>query len=73
MVLPERDIILQNFLYPNALALAERSWLGEGFEYFDKNGTNLVADTEQFDAFVDFERRMLCIKNIILRVVLLLM
>lgn len=59
LVLPERDIILQNFLYPNALALAERSWLGEGFEYFDKNGTNLVADTEQFDAFVDFERRML--------------
>lgn len=60
LVEPERNIILESFFYPNALAIAERSWMGGGFEYFDKNGTNLNPENkEEFDSFVDFERRLL--------------
>lgn len=57
----ERDMILNNNFYPNMLALAERSWIGGGHEYFDKNGTMLPVDerSPQFMAFADFERRML--------------
>lgn len=60
MIVPEEDIIKQNNFYPNMLAIAERSWRGGGYEYFDKNGTILPADTTlQFKEFADFERRML--------------
>jgi len=47
------------------LTFAERSWLGGGTEYFDKNGTNLPTDEndETFKNFVDFEDRMLWHKN----------
>ena len=57
----ERDIMLQNSFFPNMLALAERSWLGGGSEYFDKNGVILPTDEndEVFKSFADFERRML--------------
>lgn len=60
-VLPdERSIILQNGLYPNMLAIAERAWRGGGFEYFDKNGVILAdEESESFRAFADFERRLL--------------
>ena len=33
----EKDIMLQNYFYPNMLAFAERTWRGGGSEYFDKN------------------------------------
>ena len=57
---PEEDIIRQNHLYPNMLAIAERAWRGGGYEYFDKNGTVLPTDgSEEFRAFADFEARML--------------
>ncbi|MBZ4651637.1 MAG: beta-N-acetylhexosaminidase [Proteiniphilum sp.] len=61
----EEQIIVQNYFYPNMLALAERSWLGGGSEYFDKNGVILPADEkeETFRLFADFERRMLCHKK----------
>lgn len=56
----EYDMIVQNGLYPNMLAMAERAWRGGGSEYFDGNGTMLPAeDTEAFREFADFEARML--------------
>lgn len=56
----ERDMILQNHLYPNALAIAERAWRGGGTEYYDKEGTILrTENSETFKAFADFEKRML--------------
>lgn len=56
----ERNMVLENGLYPNMLAMAERAWRGGGTEYFDGLGTMLPAeDSEGFKEFVDFERRML--------------
>ncbi|RNC66283.1 family 20 glycosylhydrolase [Proteiniphilum sp. X52] len=57
----ETDILLQNNFYPSMLAFAERTWLGGGSEYFDRNGVILPADEndEVFKSFADFERRML--------------
>lgn len=60
IVTPEQNIVLENNLYSNMLALAERTWLGGGTEYYDVKGTNLdTTSTPEFEAFVDFERRML--------------
>lgn len=60
LIVPEEDLIKQNNFYPNMLATAERSWRGGGYEYFDKNGTILPADTTpEFKEFADFENRML--------------
>lgn len=50
------QILLQNNFYSNMLALAERSWLGGGKEYFDKHGVMLQ---EKDTTFLDFERRIL--------------
>lgn len=59
-VTPEENIIKENHLYPNMLAIADRSWRGGGNEYFDKNGTNLPQeDSEEYKAFANFESRML--------------
>ncbi|CEN34132.1 family 20 glycosylhydrolase [Capnocytophaga cynodegmi] len=56
----EREIIIQNNFYPSMLALAERSWIGGGLEYFDDKGTNLFSEKdENFIAFQNFEHRML--------------
>lgn len=60
----EEDIIRGNYFYPNMLALAERSWRGGGTEYFDGNGVILPPEgTPVFQAFADFERRMLWHKH----------
>lgn len=60
LVQPERNIILENYFYPNMLAMAERAWIGGGMEYFDKSGTILPGEnSEEFKAFADFEKRML--------------
>lgn len=60
LVVPERNMVLENNFYPNMLALAERTWRGGGNEYFDKGGTNIPPEgTEAFQSFVDFEKRML--------------
>lgn len=57
----ERDIMLQNYFYPNMMAFAERTWRGGGTEYFDKNG--VILPTTEGDPvlaeFTDFEQRML--------------
>lgn len=57
----ETQIILQNAFYPNMLAFGERAWMGDGSEYFDKNGVMLPTDEKDsvFQQFADFERRML--------------
>lgn len=59
-VTPERNMILENGLYPNMLAIAERAWRGGGTEYFDGKGTMLPAeDAKEFKEFAEFEKRML--------------
>lgn len=61
IVTPEDQMIRENAFYPNMLALAERAWLGGGFQYFDRQGTVLPTDPTDpvFRSFADFERRML--------------
>lgn len=60
LVEKEWNEVLENQLYPNMMAIAERAWLGGGTEYFNKNGTILRSEeTEEFKAFADFEKRML--------------
>ena len=54
----EPNIPLENHLYPNTLAIAERGWKGGGWQYFDDFGTNLLPGTEAFDAFANFEQRL---------------
>lgn len=60
LVEKEWNEVLENQLYPNMMAIAERAWLGGGTEYFNKNGTILRSEeTQEFKAFADFEKRML--------------
>lgn len=60
LVEPEENIIIENHLYPNMLAIADRSWRGGGYEYFDKEGTNLPSEASQaYKSFAEFEKRML--------------
>lgn len=56
----EKQIVADNNLYAHMLALAERSWRGGGYGYFDEK-TNLLRkkDTEIYTQFADFEDRML--------------
>lgn len=42
----EKQIVAENNLYANMLALAERSWKGGGYGYFDDQ-TNLLWKTTQ--------------------------
>lgn len=60
LVVPERNMVLENGLYPSMLALAERAWRGGGSEYFNGPGTLLGdKESESFRSFADFEKRML--------------
>ena len=60
----ERNILLQNAFFPYILAIAERSWIGGGSEYFDGNGVILPDESSDvFKKFADFERRMLWHKD----------
>jgi hypothetical protein len=63
----EKEIILQNYFYPNMMAFAERTWRGGGSEYFDKNGVILPTDENDpvFIEFANFEDRMLWHKKYI--------
>lgn len=59
-VADEWNLVIENNFYPNALAMAERTWRGGGMQYFDGTGTILRSgDSPEFKAFADFERRML--------------
>ncbi|MGL4411995.1 MAG: family 20 glycosylhydrolase [Bacteroidales bacterium] len=55
----EQNIIIENQIYPNMLAIAERAWLGGGWQYYDDFGTNMKEGTAPFEAFCNFESRML--------------
>lgn len=55
----DRDIIIQNNLYPSVLAIAERAWLGGG-TYITRKGVMIDAPhTQAFRDFADWERRFL--------------
>ena len=60
----EWNLVIENGLYPNMLAIAERAWRGGGTEYFDGLGTILPPEkSEVFSNFKDFESRMLWYKE----------
>lgn len=56
----EQNMIIENNFYPSMLALAERTWMGGGSQYFSGDGTLMKNETtETYKAFADFEKRML--------------
>lgn len=64
----ENDIIIQNNFFANAIASAERAWMGGGKRYIDNcnngginggGGTTLPNSGEEYDEFADWERRFL--------------
>lgn len=56
----EQNMIIENNFYPSMLALAERTWMGGGSQYFSGDGTLMKHETtETYKAFADFEKRML--------------
>ena len=59
----ENDIISQNNLYANALATAERGWMGGGKQYIEVGGTRLPNTGKEYDEFADWERRFLHYKD----------
>lgn len=61
----EYHIVLENNLYSNMLALAERTWRGGGWQYFDKSGTvlPLPSEKEHYTEFKKFETRLLWHKD----------
>lgn len=59
----ERDIISQNSLYANALATAERGWIGGGKQYIETGGATLPNIGSEYDEFADWERRFLYYKD----------
>ena len=59
----ETDIISQNNLYANALATAERGWMGGGRQYIEVGGTTLPNIGAEYDEFADWERRFLYYKD----------
>ncbi len=59
----ETDIITQNNLYANALATAERGWMGGGKQYIEVGGTTLPNIGKEYDEFTDWERRFLYYKD----------
>ena len=55
----EEDITLQNAFYPALLALADRTWRGGGWQYFDGFGVALPAGGDAWEDFAEFEQRMI--------------
>lgn len=62
----ENDIVLQNNFYANALATAERCWIGGGKQYIEKGGAVLPVSGEEFEEFASWEERFLWHKDRIL-------
>ena len=59
----ETDIIRQNNLWANAIATAERGWMGGGQQYIETGGTTLPNSGSEFEEFADWERRFLYYKG----------
>ncbi len=55
----QEDIIIQNNVYANVIASAERAWIGGGEQYIEKGGTTLPNSGKEYEEFADFERRFL--------------
>lgn len=64
----QEDIMAQNNIYANVIATAERAWIGGGKRYIDNcnnGGTNggggvmLPNEGDEYEEFVDWERRFL--------------
>ena len=55
----DEQLVVQNNLYTNVLASAERAWKGGGKQYIEKGGTTLPNEGEEYDEYADFERRFL--------------
>lgn len=63
-ILSPQQIVRENNLYLNMLALAERAWRGGGYGYFNKESTRLTSRaSSQWSEFTSFERRFLWHKN----------
>ena len=63
----EADIVRQNNFYANVLASAERAWVGGGTQYIETGGTALPNSGEEYEEFVDWERRFLLHKELSLK------
>ncbi|MBO7068164.1 MAG: family 20 glycosylhydrolase [Bacteroidaceae bacterium] len=59
----ETDIISQNNFYANALATAERGWMGGGKQYIEVGGTTLPSSGTEYEEFADWECRFLRYKD----------
>lgn len=55
----DRQITIQNNLYPNVLATAERAWIGGGDEYIETGGVTLLPGSKRLADFSDWENRFL--------------
>ena len=60
------DITLSNAFYPSMIAFAERAWRGGGCDIRECGVQMGNAGDAHFDAFIDFERRMLALRNMFL-------
>ena len=56
-------ILQQNNFYANVLASAERGWIGGGEAYIEQGGVGLPNTGAEFEAFRDWERRVLFHKS----------
>lgn len=53
------DIMNQNNFFASILASAERAWMGGGKQYIEQGGVTLPNEGDEYDEFVDWERRFL--------------
>ena len=63
----EVNILKENNLYASVITLADRAWRGGGYQYFDDFGTVLPDEGPAREDFLDFERRMLAYREIVLK------
>lgn len=63
----EKEIVNQNNIIANAIASAERAWMGGGRAYIEEGGTTLPNAGAELEEFADFERRLLFHKDHSLR------
>ena len=58
-IIKEGDIMLENNVYANTLASAERAWIGGGKQYIEVGGAVLPNTGDEYKEFADWERRFL--------------
>ena len=61
------DIVRENNLYANVVAMASRAWTGGGKEYIETTGARLPNEGPEFEDFKDWESRFLFHKMMSLR------